>query len=75
MKEEYLAIKVVLEKLDYNAHHWMICVDLKNFNFFFANKVSSRVSCACGIAEQETNIGIKNTDENVSDFKYCKFSK
>ena len=31
--EEYLAMKIVLEKMDYNEHQWIICVDLKMVNF------------------------------------------
>jgi hypothetical protein len=29
MKEEYKTISLVLEKINYQEHQWMICVDLK----------------------------------------------
>ena len=38
IKVKYLAIKVVLEKLDYNAHQWIICVDLKMVNFILGQQ-------------------------------------
>ena len=38
MKEEYDAIKLVLEKLDYNTHKWLICVDLKMVNFLLGQQ-------------------------------------
>ena len=63
MKEEYLAIKVVLEKLDYNANQLIICVDLKIVNFLLnqnSGTLSTHFSYACGKAEQETSPGIKS---------------
>ena len=65
-KEEYLAIKVVLKKLYYNVNRWIICVDLKWSIFFLASKVgtlSTNISCAFVIAEQETSTMIKNVPE------------
>lgn len=29
MKEEYGSIKIVVERLQYHVHKWLICVDLK----------------------------------------------
>ena len=29
MKEDYNTISLVLEKVKYHEHHWVICVDLK----------------------------------------------
>lgn len=33
MKEQYASIKIVLERLQYDIHEWLICVDLKIVNF------------------------------------------
>ena len=33
MKEDYNTISLVLEKIKYHEHHWVICVDLKMVNF------------------------------------------
>ena len=68
MKEEYLAIKVVLKNLDYNAHQWIICVDLKMLDFFLG-QIMTHVSWACEIVEQETSTRIKITSQNISHFK------
>ena len=38
MKEEYDGIKFVLEKLNYNTHKWLICVDLKMVNFLLGQQ-------------------------------------
>ena len=33
VKERYLNVKMVLQKLRYNEHNWAICVDFKMVNF------------------------------------------
>jgi hypothetical protein len=33
MKEEYKSISLVLERINYQKHQWVICVDLKMVNF------------------------------------------
>src|SRR6185436_10416008 len=38
MKEEYANIKIVLERLQYHAHGWVICVDLKMVNFLLGQQ-------------------------------------
>ena len=39
MKEEYKAISLVLEKINYQEHHqWVICVDLKMVNFLLGQQ-------------------------------------
>jgi hypothetical protein len=38
MKEQYENIKVVLEKLSYADHNWIICVDLKMVNFLLGQQ-------------------------------------
>ena len=38
MKEEYNSIKVVLNKLAFNEHKWVICVDLKMVNFLLGQQ-------------------------------------
>ena len=38
MKEEYKAISLVLEKINYQEHQWVICVDLKMVNFLLGQK-------------------------------------
>ena len=32
-KEHYLNVKMVLQKLRYSEHNWVICVDFKIINF------------------------------------------
>ena len=34
VKENYLNVKMVLNKLGYSEHNWAICVDFKRVNFF-----------------------------------------
>ena len=34
VKEHYLNVKMVLNKLGYSEHNWAICVDFKMVNFF-----------------------------------------
>ncbi|XP_076799763.1 uncharacterized protein LOC143444861 [Clavelina lepadiformis] len=38
LKEEYNNIKTVLQKLDYDSHQWLICVDLKMVNFLLGQQ-------------------------------------
>ena len=38
MKEEYGAIKTVLELMNYTEHNWFICVDLKMVNFLLGQQ-------------------------------------
>jgi hypothetical protein len=38
MKEEYKAISLVLEKVNYQEHQWVICVDLKMVNFLLGQQ-------------------------------------
>lgn len=38
MKEEYENIAVVLDKIKYNDHQWVICVDLKMVNFLLGQQ-------------------------------------
>jgi hypothetical protein len=39
MKEEYKAISLVLEKINYQEHQWVICVDLKMVNFLLDQQI------------------------------------
>ena len=39
LKEKYEVVKYVLEKICYDQHEWLICVDLKMVNFFVATTV------------------------------------
>ena len=38
LKEEYENIKLVLERLKYHEHQWLICVDLKMVNFLLGQQ-------------------------------------
>jgi len=38
MKEEYKAVSLVLEKINYREHQWVICVDLKVVNFLLGQQ-------------------------------------
>jgi len=38
LKEKYEAVKNVLEKISYNEHQWLICVDLKMLNFLLGQQ-------------------------------------
>ena len=38
MKEEYGNIKLILERLKYGDHQWLICVDLKMVNFLLGQQ-------------------------------------
>ena len=38
MKEQYDAIKRVLERINYSKHQWVICVDLKMVNFLLGQQ-------------------------------------
>jgi len=38
MKEEYKAISLVLEKINYQEHQWVICVDLNMVNFLLGQQ-------------------------------------
>ena len=38
MKEEYESIKLVLNKLAFSEHNWVICVDLKMVNFLLGQQ-------------------------------------
>jgi hypothetical protein len=46
MKEEYKAISLVLEKINYQEHQWVICVDLKMVNFLL-NQQSGYTNYPC----------------------------
>jgi hypothetical protein len=38
MKEEYKVISLALEKIHYQEHQWVICVDLKMVNFLLGQQ-------------------------------------
>lgn len=38
MKEEYASIKIVLERLQYHIHEWLIFVDLKMVSFLLGQQ-------------------------------------
>ena len=38
LKEQYDAIKLVLERIQYSEHQWLICVDLKMVNFLLGQQ-------------------------------------
>ena len=38
LKEKHEAVKYVLEKVSYNEHQWLICVDLKMVNFLLGQQ-------------------------------------
>jgi hypothetical protein len=38
IKEEYKAISLVLEKINYQEHQWVICVDVKMVNFLLGQQ-------------------------------------
>ena len=38
LEEQYEAIKYVLEKIKYNDHQWLLCVDLKMVNFLLGQQ-------------------------------------
>jgi hypothetical protein len=38
MKEEYKVFSLVLKKINYQEHEWVICVDLKMVNFLFGQQ-------------------------------------
>ena len=38
LKEKYEAVKFVLEKIQYDQHKWLICVDLKMVNFLLGQQ-------------------------------------
>ena len=38
VKEHYLNVKMVLNKLGYNEHNWAICADFKMFNFLLGQQ-------------------------------------
>ena len=40
LKEKYEAVKYVLEKICYDQHEWLICVDLKKVNFLLGQQSS-----------------------------------
>ena len=79
MNEKYLAIKFVLEKLDYNSCKWILCIDLKMANFILGQQsgyTKYLCSCTCELAEQETATEIKNSGQNGLDFNvYWKCNK
>ena len=59
LKENYEAVKYVLEKIGYDQHKWFICVDLKMENFSWDNSLASpstHVFCACGIVRTVPSI-------------------
>ena len=38
VKEHYLNVKMVLQKLRYSEHNWAICVNLKMINFLLGQQ-------------------------------------
>jgi hypothetical protein len=38
IKEEYKAISLVLEQINYQEHQWVVCVDLKMVNFLLGQQ-------------------------------------
>ena len=40
LNKNYNNVKTILQKLDYDSHQRLICVDLKMVNFCFASKVA-----------------------------------
>ena len=38
LKKQYKSIKIVLHKLAYEEHHWLICIDLKMVNFLLGQQ-------------------------------------
>ena len=38
VKEHYLNVKIVLQKLRYSEHNWAICVDFKMVNFLLGQQ-------------------------------------
>jgi hypothetical protein len=60
MKEEYKAIPLVFENINYQEHQWEICVDLKTVNFLLGQKVAIQIILvfyAFGIVETNINTG------------------
>jgi hypothetical protein len=53
MKEEYKAISLVLEKINYQKHQWVICVDLKMVNFFLGQQSGyTKYTCFLCLSER-----------------------
>jgi hypothetical protein len=48
LKEEYY-ISLVLNKIKYHEHEWVICVDLKMVNFLLGQQSGSRIKFPCFI--------------------------
>ena len=62
MKEDYGNIKLILGRLKYGDHQWLICVDLKTVNFFLVNKEVTQntlVSFATGTVELTRITGLE----------------
>jgi hypothetical protein len=38
MKEEYKTISLVVERIKYRDHNWLVCVDLKMVNFLLGQQ-------------------------------------
>jgi hypothetical protein len=61
LKESYENLELVLTKIGYTAHDWMICGYLKGLCMLMLVIPSTHVSGVNGTAEQEGNTGSKNT--------------
>jgi hypothetical protein len=57
LKVSYENFELVLTKIGYTAHDWLICGDLKVLCMFVP---STHVACVNGTAEQEVNTGSKS---------------
>ena len=64
LKEKYEAVKYLLEKISYNEHQWLICVELKMVNFLLHQQsgfTKYHASYVCGIADIQPNIMKRKT--------------
>lgn len=43
MKKEYASIKIVLDRLQYHVHEWLICVGLKMVNFLLGQQEVTQI--------------------------------
>jgi len=62
LQEKYDNIKVVLEKIQYDEHQWVICVDLKMVCFLLGQQsgyTNYLIFYAYGIVEPKLNIGLE----------------
>ena len=64
VKEEYPTISLVLDKIKYMEHKWVLCVDIKMINFLLGQQggyTKYLVSYAYGTAELKLNIGLEDS--------------